>query len=135
MLPILRPARVYGQRKAAVAALEADPRDRLTCRKVFPRTICEGVALCGTCIDPTIGRNWTSGIQICNQKLGPLAFSLSSHTGREKFATGPSPLGSRGRPDMSPCAAVLHSSPPPRPPGPSGRGNLFGVGAIATHAA
>src|SRR3954468_2823764 len=27
------------------------------CRKVFPRTICKGVAYCRTCIDATIGRN------------------------------------------------------------------------------
>jgi hypothetical protein len=36
---------------------------------------------------------------------------------------------------VSPSAAVLRSAPPPRPPGPSGQGVLFGVGAIATHSA
>ena len=33
-----------------------DPRFFGACRKVFPRTIRKGIALCGTCSDPTIDR-------------------------------------------------------------------------------
>ena len=32
---------------------------------------------------------WLSGSPVHNQKLGHAAFSRGSHTGREKFATGP----------------------------------------------
>src|SRR3954470_13581287 len=32
---------------------------------------------------------WPSEIRANNQKLGRIAFACSSHTGREKFATGP----------------------------------------------
>ena len=51
--------------------------------------ICKGVALAGPVWTQLLVEIRASGSPVHNQKLGYTAFSGSSHTGREKFATGP----------------------------------------------
>src|SRR3954463_10365628 len=49
----------------------------------------------------------TSEIPINNQKLGRIAFSGSSHTGREKFSTGPVELRAGGDTRVAPNASGI----------------------------
>src|SRR3954451_3087543 len=52
-----KPLGWFGTLRVTVAAAVTYRHFTRACRKVFSRTICDGVALCRTCIDVTIGRN------------------------------------------------------------------------------